>query len=75
MSVRVRSKKELNTMRREANTLHVRAIAQNAKSFGKILEDYYAGASYGTPWNEAFAMVTSIKSDYMQKCEQVYSAE
>ena len=59
----------------EANTLHVRAIAQNAKSFGKILEDYYAGASYGTPWNEAFAMVTSIKSDYMQKCEQVYSAE
>ena len=59
----------------EANTLHVRAIAQNATSFGKILEDYYAGASYGVPWNEAFAMVTSIKSDYMQKCEQIYSAE
>ena len=59
----------------EANTLHVRAIAQNAESFGKILEDYYAGASYGTPWNEAFAMVTSVKNDYMQSCKQVYSAE
>ena len=59
----------------EANTLHVRAVAQNAESFGKILEEYYAGASYGEPWNEAFAMVTSIKNDYMQRCEQVYSAE
>ncbi len=59
----------------EANTLHVRAIAQNAESFGKILEDYYAGASYGQPWNQAFAMITSVKNDYMQSCEQVYSAE
>ena len=59
----------------EANTLHVRAIAQNAESFGKILEEYYSGTNYGDSWNEAFAMVTSVKNDYMQKCEQIYTAE
>ena len=59
----------------EANILHVRAVAQDAASLGKVLDEYYAGASFGAPWNEAFALVTGVRSDYMQECAQLYSAQ
>jgi hypothetical protein len=56
----------------EANTLHMRAVFRTAADFGKVLDEYYAGASFGAPWDEAFGYVTRIASDYIQECEQVY---
>jgi hypothetical protein len=61
--------------RHEANTLHMRAVFRTAADFGKVLDEYYAGASFGAPWDEAFGYVTRVASDYIQECEQIYAAQ
>ena len=53
----------------------MRAVFRTAADFGKVLDEYYAGASFGAPWDEAFGYVTRIASDYIQECEQIYAAQ
>ena len=61
----------------EANILHVRAVAPSASDFGAVLDAFYAGSIEmgGNSWIEAFAMVSEVKSDYMQECAQIYQAD
>ena len=39
----------LGGSKHEANILHVRAVAQDAVSLGRVLDEYYAYASFGAP--------------------------
>ena len=59
----------------EANILHMRAVFPTAADFGKVLDEYYAGANFGAPWNESFGYVRRVMSDYIQECEQIYTAQ
>ena len=59
----------------EANVLHMRAVFRTPADFGRVLDEYYAGAEFGAPWNEAFSHVSRVVSDYIQECEQIYAAQ
>ena len=55
-------------------TFHLRAVSNNASDSGKVADGYFAGASYGKTWDEAFAnYVTEVVSETTEFCEVVYT--
>jgi len=58
----------------ETKTLHVRAAARDGATLGKIVDEYFEDAAWGQVWNRTIAMASSIETDTIEECEQVYSA-
>ena len=59
----------------ETKTLHVRAAARDAATLGKIVDEYFDGVAWANTWNDTIAMASSIETDTIEECEQVYSAQ
>ena len=58
----------------ETKTLHVRAAARDGATLGKIVDEYFENAPWSTSWNRTIALASSIETDTIEECEQVYSA-
>ena len=58
----------------ETKTLHVRAAARDGATLGKIVDEYFENAAWSEVWNRTMAMASSIETDTIEECEQVYSA-
>ena len=58
----------------ETGMYHVRAISNSAAESGAVLDDYYAGASWGKIWQESLKYVDEVVTDTMEKCEIIYTA-
>jgi hypothetical protein len=39
-----------------------------------VIDDYFAGASWGATYNEASAMIDEVVNDQFEVCEQFYTA-
>ena len=58
----------------ETKTLHVRAAARDGATLGKIVDEYFENPAWSEVWNRTMAMASSIETDTIEECEQVYSA-
>ncbi len=58
----------------ETKTLHVRAAARDGATLGKIVDEYFENPAWSEVWNRTIAMASSIETDTIEECEQVYSA-
>ena len=58
----------------ETKTLHVRAAARDGATLGKIVDEYFENPAWSGVWNRTIAMASSIETDTIEECEQVYSA-
>ncbi len=58
----------------ETKTLHVRAAARDGATLGKIVDEYFENPAWSEVWNRTLAMASSIETDTIEECEQVYSA-
>ncbi len=58
----------------ETKTLHVRAAARDGATLGKIVDEYFEEVAWSETWNRTIAMASSIETDTIEECEQVYSA-
>ena len=57
-------------------TVHLRVVTDTAAENGKVVDEYYAGASYGKIWDEAFAKyVTDIVRETTEFCEVIYTKQ
>ena len=55
-------------------TIHLRVVTDTAAENGKVVDEYYAGASYGEIWDEAFAKyVTDVVRETTEFCEVIYT--
>ena len=59
----------------EANSLFVRSVARDAASFGRVVDDYFAGNAYDGGWDRGMAMVSEVVNDQFEQCEQTYTAK
>ena len=54
--------------------VHLRVVTNTAAENGKVVDEYYAGASYGKIWDQAFAKyVTEVIRETTEFCEIVYT--
>jgi hypothetical protein len=58
----------------ETKTLHVRAAARDGATLGKVVDEYFENAPWSASWNRTIALASSIETDTIEECEQVYSA-
>jgi len=57
-------------------TIHLRVVTDTAAENGKVVDEYYAGASYGEIWDEAFAKyVTDVVRETTEFCEVIYTKQ
>ena len=59
----------------EAGTFYLKSITSSVETHGAVIDDYFAGASWGATYNEASAMIDEIVNDQFEICEQFYTAE
>ena len=53
---------------------HLRVVTDNASESGKVVDEYYAGASYGKIWDAAFAKyVTKTLRETTEMCQVIYT--
>lgn len=58
----------------EAGTYYLKSITSSVETHGAVIDDYFAGASWGTTYNEASAMIDEVVNDQFEVCEQFYTA-
>ena len=60
----------------EINTLMLRSITPDAKSYGALFDEYYAGeASWAGAYLAVAQLIESVESDNFEICEQIYFGE
>jgi len=59
----------------EAETYMIRSITPDGAQHGAILDDYFAGASWGSIYQEGVTLIDAVVSDYIEICEQFYYGE
>ena len=52
---------------------HVRAVSQSAGELGKVIDEYFAGASWASIWNDSAQYVDEIVSDTIEHCQIIYT--
>ena len=52
---------------------HLRAVTDTPAQSGKIADEYFAGASYGKIWDNAFKYVDEIVMETVEECEVIYT--
>lgn len=56
--------------------VHLRVVTNTAAENGKVVDEYYAGASYGKIWDMAFSRyVTEVVRETTEFCEIIYTKE
>ena len=58
----------------EAGTYYLKSITSSVETHGAVIDDYFAGASWGAAYNEAVALIDEVVNDQFEICEQFYSA-
>lgn len=58
----------------EAGTYYLKSITSSVETHGALIDDYFAGASWGATYNEAVALIDEVVNDQFEICEQFYSA-
>ena len=58
----------------EAGTYYLKSITSSVETHGAVIDDYFAGASWGATYNEASAMIDEVVNDQFEVCEQFYTA-
>jgi len=54
--------------------VHLRVVTNTAGENGKVVDEYYAGASYGKIWDKAFAKyVTEVVRETTEVCKIIYT--
>lgn len=54
--------------------VHLRVVTNTAAENGKVVDEYYAGASYGKIWDKAFAKyVTEVVRETTEVCKIIYT--
>jgi hypothetical protein len=53
----------------------LKSITSSVETHGAVIDDYFAGASWGATYNEASAMIDEVVNDQFEVCEQFYTAE
>ena len=54
--------------------VHLRVVTNTAAENGKVVDEYYSGASYGKIWDMAFAKyVTEVVRETTEFCEIIYT--
>ncbi|MEC8158431.1 MAG: hypothetical protein VX095_04120 [Pseudomonadota bacterium] len=59
----------------EAGTYYLKSITSSVETHGAVIDDYFAGASWGVTYNEALAMIDEVVNDQFEICEQFYTAK
>ncbi|MBT5102746.1 MAG: hypothetical protein HOA40_05240 [Porticoccaceae bacterium] len=59
----------------ETGMHHFRAIFKSGSEAGKVLDQFYAGASFSSIWIEAQQYVDEIVSETIEVCEVIYTAK
>ena len=59
----------------ETGMFHVRTITATAAETGKVVDDYYEGASWRKTWDDAQQYVDEIVDDTVEYCETIYLKE
>ena len=59
----------------EAGTYYLKSITSSVETHGAVIDDYFAGASWGVTYNEALAMIDDVVNDQFEICEQFYTAK
>jgi hypothetical protein len=54
---------------------HLRAVTDTPAQSGKIADEYFAGASYGKIWDNAFKYVDAVVSETVEECEIIYTKD
>jgi len=52
---------------------HVRAVSQSAGDLGKVIDEYFEGASWASIWNDSAQYVDDIVSDTIEHCQIIYT--
>ena len=58
----------------EAGTYYLKSITSSVETHGAVIDDYFAGASWGATYNEASAMIDEVVNDQFEVCEQFFTA-
>ena len=58
----------------EAGTYYLKSITSSVETHGAVIDDYFAGASWGATYNEASAMIDEVVNDQFDVCDQFYTA-
>ena len=59
----------------ETGMFHFRAVFKTGGEAGKVLDEFYAGASFGSIWADAQVFVDEIVSETVELCQIIYTAE
>jgi hypothetical protein len=54
---------------------HMRTIHESGADAGRIIDEYLAGASWGSLWDEAQQYVDEIVEETVEQCQIIYSSE
>ena len=58
----------------EAGTYYLKSITSDVDAHGAVIDDYFAGASWGATYIEAMALIDEVVNDQFEVCEQFYTA-
>ena len=56
-----------------SEVFHVRAVSPSAGELGRVVDDYFAGASWSKIWDESAQHVDDIVSDTIEHCQIIYT--
>ena len=59
----------------ETGMFHFRAVFKSGGEAGKVLDEFYSGASFGSAWADAQEYVDEIVSETVELCQVIYTAE
>ena len=59
----------------EAGTYYLKSITSSVEAHGAVIDDYFAGASWGVTYNKALVMIDDVVNDQFEICKQVYTAK
>lgn len=59
----------------EVDTYTLRSVTPDAEAHGKIIDDYFSGASWGSAWPAVAALIDEVQSDNFEECGMLYTAE
>ena len=59
----------------EAGTYYLKSITSSVETHGAVIDDYFAGASWGGAYNEAVALIDEVVNDQFEICKQYFTAQ
>lgn len=59
----------------ETGMFHLRGVSNTAAESGAAIDDFYAGASWASLWDESMEYIDEVVTETMEKCEVIYTAE